>query len=132
MLSSYVQLIGIDNIIVENTNAEPGKYLAEYGVYVFAITVGGNVLCIDTNDVKEGDASVLIADSNFCSYNEVYDCIEIGIVPEMLLDDLSNNGIVRLNYMNIKKCLNKIDDSCLDFMMKLSNEEYEDIEEFLE
>ena len=39
MTKSYVQLLDIDNIIIENTNAEPGKYLAEHKVFVFAVTV---------------------------------------------------------------------------------------------
>lgn len=132
MSKSYVQLLDIDNMISENTNAEPGKYLAEHGVFVFALTVGGNVLCIDTNHVESGDASVLIADANFCSYNEIHKCIEIGIVPDEVLAQLAENEIFPLNYSNITKCLRKIEDSFMDFMLKLSNDEYEDIEEYLE
>ncbi len=132
MLKSYVQLLGIDNIIEENTNAEPGKYLAEYGVYVFALTVGGNVLCIDTNNAKDGDTSVLIADSNFCSYNEFRKCVEIGIIPEEVMEQFTNEEIIPMNYTNITKCLKKVEDSFMQFMLKLSNDEYEDIEEYLE
>lgn len=132
MLDSYVQLLGIDRILLENTAAEPGKYLAENGVYVFALTVGGNLLCIDTNDCKDGDASILIADCNFCSYNEKYNCVEIGMVPDELIGELLKNGIVALNYPNIKKCLKKIESSFEVFMNKLSNGEYDDIEDFLE
>lgn len=132
MLDSYVQLLGIDKILLENTTAEPGKYLAENGVYVFALTVGGNLLCIDANDCKEDDASILIADCNFCSYNENYKCVEIGIVPDELMEDMLKDGIVILNYPNIKKCLKKIESSFEVFMNKLSNGEYDDIEEYLE
>lgn len=132
MLDSYVQLLGIDKILLENTTAEPGKYLAENGVYVFALTVGGNLLCIDANDCKEDDASILIADCNFCSYNENYKCVEIGIVPDELMEDMLQDGIVILNYPNIKKCLKKIESSFEVFMNKLSNGEYDDIEEYLE
>ena len=88
MLDSYVSLLGIDRIILENTRGEPWKFLAEYGVFVFAITVGGNVLCVDTNDYKDGDASVLIADANFCSYNDHYGCAEIGIIPKSVAGEL--------------------------------------------
>lgn len=132
MLDSYVQLLGIDKILLENTIAEPGKYLAEYGIYVFALTVGGNLLCIDTNDCKDDDASILIIDCNFCSYNDHYNCVEIGIVPDELMEDFLKNGIVILNYSNIKKCVKKIESSFEVFMNKLSNSEYDDIEEFLE
>jgi len=133
MLDSYVRLLGIDAIMLENTNGEPGKYLAEYGVYVFAVTVGGNVLCIDTNDYTEdGDASVLIADSSFCSYNQYHNCVEIGIVPKELRSEMLGQGVIKLNYQNIKKCLTSIESSFYVFMEKLSNNEYDDIEEFLE
>ena len=132
MTESYVQLLDIDNIISENTEAEPGVYLADFGVFCFALTVGGNVLCIDTNDAKNGDASVLIADANFCSYNEFYNCVEIGIAPEEVLEQLADDELLPLNYPNLKKCLTKIEDSFMDFMLKLSNDEYEDMEEYLE
>lgn len=68
----------------------------------------------------------------FCSYNEIYECVEIGIVPEDVLEQIPQNEILRLNYPNITKCLRKIEDSFIEFMLKLSNDEYEDIEEYLE
>lgn len=132
MLDSYVRLLGIDGILMENLNGEPGKYLSRYGICVFAVTVGGNVLCVDTNETLSGDASVVIADSCFCSYNEHFDCVEIGRIPKHIEDDCSGKGIVELNYLNAKKCLTKIESSFLTFMEKLSINEYEDIEEFLE
>ncbi len=131
MLDCYVQLLGIDSMINENTNSEPGKYLSEYGVVVFALTVGGNLLCIDTNDSFEDDAPVLIADANFCSYNKAYDCIEIGVVPYDLLPQLMGDGVLRLNYDNIKKFLPKVESSFLLFMNNLSCNYYNDIEDFL-
>ncbi|MDO5406326.1 MAG: hypothetical protein Q4F28_03215 [Eubacteriales bacterium] len=132
MSKSYVQLIDIDKIIIENTIGEPGKFMAEYGVYVFALTVGGNVLCIDTNDVHDGDANVLIADSNFCSYNETHNCVEIGVAPEEVVQHLGEGEILVLNYANMTKCLKKIENSFLTFMLKLSKNEYDDIEAYLE
>lgn len=132
MLESYVRLLGIDSIMEENMDFAPGKYLAEYGVYVFATTAGGHGLCIDTNNVKLGDASILIADHDFCSYNENYDCVEIEIAPDKVLDKLGDDEILRLNYPNIKKSLPKIENSFLKFMRKLSTNKYEDIEEYLD
>ena len=131
MLDSYVRLLGIDSIIEENKNICPGIYLSKYGVYVFATTAGGHGLCIDTNDVKNGDASVLIADHDFCSYNELYDCVEIQIAPDKVFDKLADNEILPLNYPNIKKSLPKIESSFIKFMKKLSMNRYEDIEEYL-
>ena len=132
MTKSYVRLLGIDTIIEENTRGEPGKYLAEYGVYVFAVTVGGNVICVDTNDIVNGDASVLIADENFCSYNTHHKCVEIGIVPREVLAQHPQTELIELNYPNIIKCLTKIESSFMEFMLKLSSNAYEDIEKYLE
>ena len=132
MTESYVQLLGIDKIILENTNGTPGKYLAEYGVFVFALTAGGHALCIDTNDAAGGDAGVYIADADFVFYNETQDCLEIGAIPEDVSEQLADDEILLLNYPNIARCLIKVEDSFMDFMLKLSNDEYEDIEEYLE
>jgi len=46
--------------------------------------------------------------------------------------ELLGKGMVAVNYPNIKKCLTKIEASFLLFMEKLSQNEYEDIEEYLE
>lgn len=132
MTESYVQLLGIDNIILENTNAAPGQYLAEYGVFVFGLTAGGNVLCIDTNCAKNGDAGVYIADANFVFYNEMRNRMEMGTIPDDVAEQLADDEVLLLNYPNIARCLRKIEDSFMDFMLKLSNNEYEDMEEYLE
>lgn len=132
MLDCYVKLLDIDNIIMENTYGEPGKYLAEYGVYVFALTVGGGVICIDTNNVHNGDAPVLIADVDFCFYNERLQDVEIANAPEKVFDKLKDDEVLTLNYPNIKKSLCKIENSFEKFMIKLSKNKYEDIEEYLD
>ena len=131
---SGIGLCDIEHIIEENTDLAPGIYLAEYGVYVFATTIGGNALCIDTNDVRDGDASVLIADANFCSFNEDFNCVEIEIAPEEVWDeyDEADDDVLHLNYPNIKKCLPKVENSFLEFIRKLSLNEYENIEKYLE
>ncbi len=131
MTDSYVSLLNIEKIVEENTVGEPGRFLAAHGVYVIALTVGGNVICIDSNNSSEGDPSVLIADSGFCSYNEFRECVEIGIAPEEIFEEVDDD-ILPLNYHNIVRCLPKIEDSFIEFMTKLSNDEYEDIEEYLE
>ncbi|MBE6753444.1 MAG: hypothetical protein E7559_03700 [Ruminococcaceae bacterium] len=131
MTESYVRLVDIDTIIAENTVGEPGKYLAQYGVFVFALTVGGNVICIDTNDIRDGNPSVLIADASFCAYNESCGCVEISVAPDEIMEECDDD-ILRLDYENIVRCLPRIEDSFTEFMSKLSNDEYEDVEEYLE
>ena len=132
MLKSYVRLLDIEHIIHENTELIPGKYLAQCGFFVFATTVGGNVLCIDSVSSKDGDANVYIADYMFCEYNEKLDCVEICIVPENVELEKNQEGIIELNHENIVRCLKKVDDSYFTFMEKLSRNEYEDIEAFLD
>ena len=53
-------MLDIESILDENTNFAPGSYLSQFGVFVFATTVRGNGICIDTNDCKNGDPAVLI------------------------------------------------------------------------
>lgn len=132
MLDCYVSLLDIDNIIIENTCGEPGKYLAEYGVYVFALTVGGGVICIDTNSVRNGDASVLIADSDYCLYDERSQQVEIANAPEKAFDKLKDDEALVLNYPNIKKSMCKVEKSFEKFMVKLSKNKYKDMEEYLD
>ena len=51
--SMSISSISIDDIIVENTDGEPGMYLSKYGVFVFSVTLGGNVLLIDTAGLRK-------------------------------------------------------------------------------
>ena len=129
-LDSYVSLLSIDDIIVENTDGEPGMYLSKYGVFVFSVTLGGNVLLIDTNDNCEGDASVLLADSSMFYYDYEDDMVQL-MVPDSVEDKFTEPGIIYLNYENLKKSTYKFEDSFLEFMKKLSNNEYPNIEKFL-
>ncbi len=123
LLESYVYLLGIDNIIMENTELSPGAFLSNYGFYVFATTVGGNALCIDTNDTNDGDASVYIADHSRFFYDDDID--KVVIIGENISD------CYEVNYDNMVKFLPRIESSFLTFMEKLSKDEYGDIEEFL-
>ena len=81
MLPCYLNLLDIDGIMEENTCGEPGMHLAKYGVYTIGVTVGGNVVCIDTNDVNNGDATVVMFDSNFCYYDDEKEMVRIGYIP---------------------------------------------------
>lgn len=131
MTESYVSLLNIEKIIAENA-VEPGEFLAEYGVYVIAVTAGGNAVCVDTNNMTDGDPSVLIADSGFCAYNDSLGCVEITVAPDEVLDELDDDEILPLNYENIVRCLPQIEESFTEFMSKLSVNEYDDIEEYLD
>jgi len=131
MLPCYLSLLDIDSIVEENTYGEPGKYLAKYGVFVFGVTVGGNVVCIDTNNINNGDPVVLIADSGFCYYDEDEEDVVVALIPDEVVDqfDLSQETI--LDYKSIKLCLKEISHSFVDFLINLSEEQYDDIEGLL-
>lgn len=118
----------------ENTCAEPGMHLAKYGVITIGVTVGGNVVCIDTNGVNT-DPKVLLFDSNFCYYDDEDDIVRIGHIPSSAkhLFDLSNSqGPTTLSYENILKCGHVLSESFTDFIEKLSSNYFEDIEEYLD
>ena len=135
MLPNYLSLLNIDGIVEENTCAEPGMHLAKYGVITIGVTVGGNVVCIDTNDVSDLGPKVLLFDSNFCYYDEEEDIVRIGHIPSRAkhLFELSNaQKATTLSYANILKCGYVLSQSFMDFMEKLSNNYFEDIEEFLD
>ena len=135
MLPCYLRLLNIDAIIDENACGEPGMHLAKYGVFTIGVTVGGNVVCIDTNNAKNGDPGVVLFDSNFCYYDAEKDIVRVGYIPgsAMHLFDLTDKSqITVLNYENIQKCGYKICDSFVEFLEKLSTNYYEDIEELLD
>lgn len=135
MLPNYLSLLNIDGIVEENTCAEPGMHLAKYGVITIGVTVGGNVVCIDTNDVSNAGPKVLLFDSNFCYYDNEDDIVRIGYIPSSAkhLFSLSDSQkATTLSYENIQKCGHVLSVSFMDFMEKLSCNYFEDIEEFLD
>ena len=77
MLNCNIQLHNIERILDENYRCEPGKYLAMYGVYVFATTIGGGCVCLDTNNIVNGEPSILAVDSSFAYFDNEHDCIGI-------------------------------------------------------
>ena len=86
-LDCYLNLLDIDDILTENQDGEPGEHLAKYGVFVFATTVGGDLVCIDANNCKDGDPAVLVASHTFCSYNYDLGCFELYDVPDSFSDE---------------------------------------------
>ncbi|MCR5609127.1 MAG: hypothetical protein K6G26_08705 [Lachnospiraceae bacterium] len=123
LLESYVNLLGIDWIIMENTELSPGAFLSKHGFYVFATTVGGNALCINTNEANDGDASVYIADHSRFYYNDETDQAKIMGEEAWIYHEL--------NYDSIVKFSPKIESSFFTFMEKVSRNEYADVEDYL-
>ena len=92
-----------------------------------------NPICIDINNVIDGDAAVYIADSNFCAYNDDLEMVEIVWPSEEFIEIVGDNDEpIELTYENALLCMKKVEDSFICFLEKLSRNEYEDLEELLE
>lgn len=130
-LPCYLKLLDIEAIIEENSYGEPSMYLSKYGVITFGVTAGGNAVCLDTNNAINGDPAVLIADSAFCYYDDDSKEVLVSLIPEEVEDQFDLSEPIVMNYDNIKLCLKKINDSFVDFLMKISENYYQDIEEYL-
>lgn len=134
MLNCNIQLHNIERILDENYRGEPGKYLAMYGVYVFATTIGGGCVCLDTNNIVNGEPSILAVDSSFAYFDNEHDCIGIYLWKNNYKDygiDIYNDKLLQLNAENIQKFNCKISDSFSDFLYDLSVNKYDDIENYL-
>lgn len=127
-LSGGIRLLTLDQIKEENATAIPSMFLIKYSLLTVATTIGGNVIYLDLNTIKNDEPRVLIADQSFCSYNDDLDVVECVIVPYEIAVNYSDDEPIVLTYDLIKSCLPRIADSFSDFLIKLANEEYEDIE----
>lgn len=130
-LKSKTTLLDIQSIIEENRDLAPGAYLSKLGIYVFAVTIGGNVICIDVNDMKEGDPVVLIIDHTFCYCDEDEEEIEIVNLPSYIDESEVPDEDFEFNYNNVRKFVYKIEDSFVEFMKKFSLDQYDDLEMLL-
>ncbi|MBU3218116.1 SMI1/KNR4 family protein [Clostridium estertheticum] len=128
IFNSGVRLLSLKSIRDENCSGEPSGYLIKYGIITIATTIGGNVICLDLNELKNGETRVLIVDNNFCSYNEDLDCVEIINAPNDFIEKYGDDEPIELSYENIKKCVPEVAKSFSEFMYKLANDEYGNIE----
>lgn len=132
-MKSYATLYCIDRIIEENTELAPGAYLAKLGIFVFAVTSGGNVICIDINDMNNGDPTVLLIDQSFCCGEEddIDSEVEIVNLPSYIDEDDYSDEDFEFNYENVRKFVYKIEDSFTEFVRKYSLNQYDDLEKKL-
>ena len=130
-LKNNTILLTIDDILEENTELAPGAVLSKLGIIVFATTIGGNVVCIDTNDSNEGDPVVLIIDQSFLYIDTDEDEVEIANFPSYIDENDVPDEDFEFNYENVRKYVYKIEDSFVDFIRKYSKDEYDDLEKYL-
>lgn len=132
MLPCYLNLRSIKVLVEENKNFAPGAYVSQHGVIVFGTTVGGDAVCIDTNRAVDGDPAVVMVDHTFCYEDGETGKICVSHVPQRVMEQLDPKEPLPFNYKTIALCASRINDSFVDFIKKLSEGYYEDMEEFLE
>lgn len=133
MMNCYASLCDIERIVEENTKRAPGAYLSRLGIYVFAVTGGGDSICIDVNDMQDGDPCVLIIDHTFLYCDEDTDEVEIDYISPLAEDKVneSDPNCYDFTYENVRKYVYKLEDRFSDFIEKYSLDEYDDFEKFL-
>lgn len=129
MLNGDIKLLGLNALKEENSSAAPGMYLIKYGVITFATTIGGHAICLDLNEINDGEPRVIICENTYCSYNEDLNGVEI----VNLLDDVSQrygeDEPIMLSYELIKECLPEISRTFTGFLRNIADEVYINIEE---
>jgi hypothetical protein len=124
-LSGGIRLLDLEEMKVENSSAAPGMYLLKYGLLTIATTIGGHAICLDLNTKQP---CVVMADHAFCSYNDDLKLVECVLVPDEIAESYADDEPIVLSYALIKQCLPEIAASYQDFLLKLSNESYEDMD----
>lgn len=130
-LRSNTILLNVDGILEENTDRAPGVYLSKLGIFVFAVTIGGNVICIDINDMENGDPVVLLIDHSFCYCDSDDSEIEIVNLPSYINESDFLDEDFEFNYKNVRKFVYKIENSFVRFMEKYSLNQFDDLEMYL-
>ncbi|UKK99886.1 hypothetical protein [Brevibacillus brevis] len=128
-LSGGIRLLALESLKVENASASPSMYLIKFGLLTIATTIGGHAICLDLNTENNNEPRVVIADQAFCSYNEDLDLVECVIVPDGVAENYADDEPIILSYSLIEQCLPEIAVSFSEFLVNLSLEKYENVEE---
>jgi len=128
ILKSSVRLLSLNSIRDENSSGEPSMYLVKYGIIAIATTIGGNVICLDINELNDDEPRVLIVENQFCAYNDDLNCVEIISAPDDIVEEYDDDEPIELTYKNIKRCVTEVAKTFSEFMYKLANDEYSNIE----
>ncbi|EKQ56084.1 MULTISPECIES: SMI1/KNR4 family protein [unclassified Clostridium] len=127
ILNGDVCLLDLNGIKEENCDLSPGAYLIQYGLITFATTVGGNVICMDLNTIKNGEPRVVYADKSWFLFNEEERKLEFSFYPFEIEeeDELLTQHI-------IKKYIPEISSTFTEFLKMLYSEEEWDAEDYYE
>jgi hypothetical protein len=132
MFDCYVSLLGLPVIRDWNATAEPSVFLTRFGLVTFAVTVGGHSVCMDLNQVNADEPRVILVDQRLCYYDMQSRSVEWGGLPEKVYEEFRSAGkSVDLSYELIARCCPEIAPTFSEFLRKLAEGEYEDLEAFL-
>lgn len=106
MTQAGIYLLDLEAIKDENASDAGGGVLLKYGLITIATTIGGDLVCIDLNDLKDNDPRVVII--------EHWQCCDVEAVED---------------YGYVKEIEHLVSESFSEFLWKLSGDEYEDLED---
>lgn len=101
-----IYLLDLENIKDENSSDAGGGVLLKYGVITIATTIGGDLVCIDLNNMKNNEPKVVII--------EHWECCDVDCVK---------------SYEDVCEIEHLVSESFSEFLWKLSGDEYEDFED---
>lgn len=101
-----IYLLDLENIKDENSSDAGGGVLLKYGVITIATTIGGDLVCIDLNNMKNNEPKVVII--------EHWECCDVDCVE---------------SYEDVCEIEHLVSESFSEFLWKLSGNEYEDFED---
>jgi hypothetical protein len=129
LLNGGIGLLDLAGIKEENSSGSPGLYLIKYGIITVATTIGGHSICLDINHLNDGEPRVIIIDYTFCTFNDDLDIIECLNGIEDIEKEYGDEEPIILSYEIVKKCCSEIAATFSEFLKKISNEEYPDLED---
>jgi hypothetical protein len=102
----------------ENSQMAPGALLIKYGIITFAVTSGGNAVCMDLNMVNSRGPRIIFADHSI-----FYDK-KIKIYKP-------KREIYELSYKVITDYAPQVAESFYDLLNKIAEKEFDDIEKIV-
>jgi hypothetical protein len=132
MLKGYVRLLRLAEVREESTELAPGSYLIRFGVLVFASTVGGHAICMDLNRIQGDEPRIILVDHSFCVHDPDTQVVECAGVSDEVYEEYRAAGkSFALSYELIARCCPELAPMFSEFLGKLADGDFEDVERFL-
>ncbi|MCB2362494.1 SMI1/KNR4 family protein [Clostridium estertheticum] len=118
-----IVLFELETIKEYNSSFTTDGYLIKYGVITIGNTIGGNLICIDLNQINDGEPRVIGVDSNITMYNDDEQRIEF-------MGGDYEEDVILLSYEVLKDNVPIIAKTFSEFLQNIASEnpEYKSIE----